>query len=42
MEGQLRKYLRGKPEGRRRMETRRLKWLQDVGKDVWEMKVIRQ
>jgi hypothetical protein len=35
------KIFKTKREGRRRMERPRLRWLEDVAKDLWEMKVKR-
>jgi len=37
----VKKVFKCKPEGRRRMGRSRLRLLQDVEKDLWEMKVIR-
>jgi hypothetical protein len=35
------KVFESKPEGNRRRRRHRLRWLEDVEKDLWEMKVKR-
>ena len=37
----VKRIFESKPEGRRRMGGSRLRWLVDVEKDLWEMKVKR-
>jgi hypothetical protein len=37
----VKKILEGKSEGRRRIGRLRLRWLEDVGKDLQEVKVKR-
>jgi hypothetical protein len=39
--GRAVKIFKCKAEGRRRMGRSRLRWLQDIERDLWEMKVIR-
>jgi len=37
----VKKVFESKPEGNRRRRRHRLRWLEDVEKDLWEMKVKR-
>jgi hypothetical protein len=40
-ESTVKKILETKPEGNRRMGRHRMRWLEDVKNDMWEMKVRR-